>query len=732
MRANRGYTGRKGIPAVDWVEFIRGFGCVLIVLYLITGIDDTIWFFFAIISGAINKKEKAKDNLDFDLLRNTPPKMLAVSIAAWHEANVIEGVITNFLNTTDYPKSMYHLFVGVYPNDPDTIAAVESVSEKFPNVHPIINCKEGPTTKAQNINHVIRQIKLFEEENHVEFASLTIHDSEDVIHTYELLMTNYLIDKHDALQFPVFPIMQMPRFKNFFKQLTTATYSDEFAEAHYITMVQRRDMKAFVPCAGTGFAMSRKCILDFGEEDVLPSESLTEDYLLSLQLYKKGIPLHYVLNKLPRVMQNGKIKTDFVTTRSLFPATFRAAIKQKTRWAYGITMQSVGMKDVFKSKGVSAAGRYSFYKDLKAKYLNLVPLLGYLASVYCIIALIFNMEPLYRPFTPVFYMAMAVFVIMIVRQFFRGYALFHVYGFRSMFFGCLLPPLFPLRLIYGNVINFVATLRAVRMKVFGEKSAKKTFIKDMKKKKEKKVVKWAKTDHEFLSRDQLRRYRRMLGDTLIVQGYITAKQFNDALKNADKEHGEQIGAYLIRNGIITETQMIRALGHVKHIIFAPDEVVRRLDYEKAVESFDRETLLERKLLPLTFENGVCMLGICNGTKEEDIKKFQEENELQIRRFYVMESAIIEAFNPDEKVIRKKLDSLTLYHEGKISFEQVILIGIYSWIHNMTEYAVRHYMGIRVDEPGLVEFDHIVDEKDDFDIDLDYSFGGVYEYDFELV
>ena len=51
---------------------------------------------------------------------------------------------------------------------------------------------------------------------------------------------------------------------------------------------------------------------------------------------------------------------------------------------------------------------------------------------------------------------------------------------------------------------------------------------------------------------------------------------------------------------------------------------------------------------------------------------------------------------------------------------------------MTEYAVRHYMGIRVDEPGLVEFDHIVDEKDDFDIDLDYSFGGVYEYDFELV
>ncbi len=39
----------------------------------------------------------------------------------WDQKMTVQGldVITNFLNTTDYPKSMYHLFVGVYPNDPE-------------------------------------------------------------------------------------------------------------------------------------------------------------------------------------------------------------------------------------------------------------------------------------------------------------------------------------------------------------------------------------------------------------------------------------------------------------------------------------------------------------------------------------------------------------------------------------------------------------------------------------
>jgi len=57
--------------------------------------------------------------------------------------------------------------------------------------------------------------------------------------------------------------------------------------------------------------------------------------------------MRYVLDSIPRISHNNKIIFDYVSTRSMFPATFKAAVKQKTRWILGITMQSVKLKDVF-------------------------------------------------------------------------------------------------------------------------------------------------------------------------------------------------------------------------------------------------------------------------------------------------------------------------------------------------------------------------------------------------
>ncbi len=426
----------------------------------------------------------------------------------------------------------------------------------------------------------------------------------------------------------------------------------------------------------------------------MPSESLTEDYLLSLNLYKKGVAIYYVLNKLPRVLKNGKSKMDYITTRSLFPATFKTAVRQKTRWTYGITMQSIGVKDIFTKNKISLAGRYSFYKDVKTKFLNLLPLLGYILAIYIIIAAILGLDPFYTKGSVIYYMAMIVFGITCLRQVVRAYALYHVYGMRSVFFGCLLPPLFPIRLVYGNVINFFAVVNAFKMKL-GLGSKKKLREKDELRNKEKKAKakpKWAKTDHEFLSREQLRQYRRMLGDVLIVQGYINAAQLKDALAHMDKENGESFGAYLIKKGVITEEQMLRCLSHVKHIQFVPNEIVEKLDFENTSRRFDRNMLKRKRILPLTEENGVTIIGICNDTKEDDIKHFEEVNNLKIKRMYMMEEWMQRALSQGEKK-KKQLESLALYHEGKISYEQVVLIGKFSSLHETSEEEMMRKMGI---------------------------------------
>ena len=277
-------------------------GLVLVTLYLLTGIDDFIWDMVI-----LWKRRKHKNEiLDFKELDTIPPKLIAIVIAAWHEDNVLLDVVDNIISSQQYPKSMYHIFLGVYPNDEATVYIGKELEKKHFNVHCVENYKDGPTSKAQNINYLISKIKEYEKEKNWEFASVTIHDSEDLVHPYELKVTNYLIDKHPALQFPVFPLIKKPSFKNFFKNITTNTYADEFAENHFITMVGRRNTGAFLPSAGTGFSLKRETIDKLGY-NVLPEDSVTEDYLLSLILYENGIKMYYVLEKLERLDFQGKI-----------------------------------------------------------------------------------------------------------------------------------------------------------------------------------------------------------------------------------------------------------------------------------------------------------------------------------------------------------------------------------------------------------------------------------------
>jgi len=64
---------------MDWVVFMRTFGCVLIVLYLIFGIDDIIWILSSLVSRLIHHRKSGDEHLSFEIMRRTPPKMLAVT-----------------------------------------------------------------------------------------------------------------------------------------------------------------------------------------------------------------------------------------------------------------------------------------------------------------------------------------------------------------------------------------------------------------------------------------------------------------------------------------------------------------------------------------------------------------------------------------------------------------------------------------------------------------------------
>ncbi len=696
---------------MDYKMFFYIFGFVVVAMYLILGIDDFVWDIWSIIRRIFQGKKR----LNLNELEAVPTKLLAVSIAAWHEDNVLGDVIDNLIESTIYPRSMYHIFLGVYPNDEPTIATAEALARRHGNVHVIINNKPGPTSKAQNINYVITQIREFEREHGWKFASLTIHDSEDVVHPYELKATNQLIDKYKALQFPVFPLIPKPTFGNFFKNITSGTYADEFAENHYVTVVNRCDVGAFVPSAGTGFALSREVLDIFGDDDVLPADSLTEDYRLSLTLYEKGIQMRYVLESVPRVSQENKLEDNYIATRSMFPNTFKTAVKQKTRWILGITMQSLRFRDIFKTKGLRLTGRYSMYKDYKAKIGNLLSFLGYPVLIYFFVSLFTPLTPIYPFGSPSWYLSIAVTILMIIRQTHRAFAIFNIYGMRSVFFACLFPPILPIRLVWGNIINFVSTVRAYRQNIFGQKQPKDRQSSKTMRSGKKKQLAWAKTDHSFLSKDVLKRFHRNLGDALLEKGYITPRELQIALEHTKPlKHSialkhtyyrdRTLGSYLIDRKMITEKELLTALSQIKHIeYFDIADSLPLFNFSQFAPQFEQKLLEDLAAVPVLRNGNDYVFAFCDSTPMDAQTRLRKVYGITLHPVFSEKANILAALEiMYESTAEDETDNsvaLNLYHSGRISYEQVLIAYKYMKLNGKTETEMLEYLGLVQFEPS---------------------------------
>jgi len=217
----------------------------------------------------------------------------------------------------------------------------------------------------------------------------------------------------------------MPTWSNFFSGITSGTYADEFAENHFRIMRMRDYMSAVVPSAGTGFVISHEILDHYKNEPLFPEDSLTEDYKLSVKLALDGYSVHYVLESVPRLLDNGRVKWDYIATRSLFPSTFKAAVRQKTRWVYGITMQSLTLRDIISldKEKVSFMLKYSLYKDLKTKFGYLLVLPGYLVFAYFVTSLFTPLPVMYQLSTLSGWLSVLLTVIMVYRQILRAIAI---------------------------------------------------------------------------------------------------------------------------------------------------------------------------------------------------------------------------------------------------------------------------------------------------------------------
>jgi adsorption protein B len=252
------------------------------------------------------------------------PGTLAIFVPAWDEANVIEDMLRTTLARLAH--SDYRIYVGTYPNDPATIAAVKRIAD--PRIRLVVGHAPGPTTKADCLNRLWDALHADEDGDGRPVKAVVLHDAEDLVHPAELKVFDTLIERFDLVQLPVLPIVDRNT------SVISATYADEFAEAHGKELVVREAIGASIPSAGVGCAFSREALARMAARNggqPFAADSLTEDYELGLRLHASGGRAAFV--RLP-VTRNGRV----IATREYFPGTVDDAVSQKARWMVGIAL----------------------------------------------------------------------------------------------------------------------------------------------------------------------------------------------------------------------------------------------------------------------------------------------------------------------------------------------------------------------------------------------------------
>ncbi|WP_318442714.1 glycosyl transferase family protein [Photobacterium leiognathi] len=577
-----------------FLYYLYGLRVVLfatMVILCICGIDDLFidlyyWVRHFWRKGTVYKRYSRKNVNDLYQKEEQP---LAIMVPAWQEFGVIDKMAELAASRLDYEN--YQIFVGTYPNDPETQADVDRVCARFPNVHKVVCARPGPTSKADCLNNIISSIIEFEKKAKIEFSGFILHDSEDIVSPMELRLYNYLLPEKDLIQLPVYPYTRK------WYQMTPGHYADEFAELHGKDVVVREAIAGQVPSAGVGTCFSRKAILKLlvaGDGLPFDVQSLTEDYDIGLRLKEWG--MNEIFVRFPIIDKDqATLKEDsfgvslhdgnVVCVREYFPTTFTTAVRQKSRWIIGIVFQG------FKNQKWTSDWKlnYFLWRDRRGFINNTIGFLSMLIFLQLVGLTIYSylVKDGYH-FLSIIADDKITHIILVINTLLLINRLFQRFFFVSQYYGYLEGVLSLLRLCWGTVINFAANVRAIRQ-VIQQGDARR--------------VAWDKTTHDFPSiQDEVR--KKPIGEILKENKKISEEMLNSVLINMPKNR--LLGSYLVEKGIVSNDDLSKAIAEQFEAEF---EHCDPFDLDPAlIELLPKKLALKYSVLPLRKDGEILILG----------------------------------------------------------------------------------------------------------------------------
>jgi bacteriophage N4 adsorption protein B len=504
-----------------WIE--HGFMAILglIALWiLLSGLDDL--FITLVFLWTRRGRFRWPDPAELDACSE---RRIAILVPLWHEDGVIGQMLDRNLAALRYRN--YDVFVGVYPNDEPTVRAVAEAAARHPRVHLAMGPQNGPSSKGDNLNSVYAFIRRFEQIHDCHFDIMMTHDAEDLIHPDSLRMINWLSRDYAMVQVPVLALPTRVR------EFTHGLYCDEFGEYQQKDIPARQLLGGFLPSNGVGTGFERGALEHLAATRggrIFDPECLTEDYENGYALHALGYPQIFVpLRFSPEGL---------LATREYFPRHWRAAVRQRSRWVAGIALQG------WERHGWRAPWKqlYWFWRDRKGLVGSLLSpvanlALAYGAASWALAGRNGQVWQLGRAMPPWLCVCCSVtMAISVVQLAVRVWLSARIYGWKFAAAA-------PLRLPWGNLVNFAATVKAIDQ-----------FLRA---RWHRRALAWAKTEHVYLAAGSKAPGQPRLGEVLVRMHSITLRDLEDAL-GACPSH-VRIGEYLMRNRGLASERLYQAL-----------------------------------------------------------------------------------------------------------------------------------------------------------------------------
>ncbi|UYW81309.1 cyclic di-3',5'-guanylate-activated glycosyltransferase NrfB [Escherichia coli] len=548
-------------------------------------------------------------------------KPLAIMVPAWNETGVIGNMAELAATTLDYEN--YHIFVGTYPNDPDTQRDVDEVCARFPNVHKVVCARPGPTSKADCLNNVLDAITQFERSANFAFAGFILHDAEDVISPMELRLFNYLVERKDLIQIPVYP------FEREWTHFTSMTYIDEFSELHGKDVPVREALAGQVPSAGVGTCFSRRAVtalLADGDGIAFDVQSLTEDYDIGFRLKEKGMTEIFVRfpvvdeakeREQRKFLQHART-SNMICVREYFPDTFSTAVRQKSRWIIGIVFQ--GFKTHKWTSSLTL--NYFLWRDRKGAISNFVSFLAMLVMLQLLLLLAYeSLWPDAWHFLSIFSGSAWLMTLLWLNFGLMVNRIVQRVIFVTGYYGLTQGLLSVLRLFWGNLINFMANWRALKQ-VLQHGDPRR--------------VAWDKTTHDFPSVTGDTHSLRPLGQILLENQVITEEQLDTALRN--RVEGLRLGGSMLMQGLISAEQLAQALAEQNGVAW--ESIDAWQIPSSLIAEMPASVALHYAVLPLRLENDELIVGSEDGIDPVSLAALTRKVGRKVRYVIVLRGQIV--------------------------------------------------------------------------------------------